>query len=223
MQLPRRQSDVTSTCHPEAHLSCVIALSPSLHALVRLSKYYHNSHWQWTQLLFFGKVTVYLLSVITYSLHVILCNTLNTKKDCVQIYQIHFSITILPWFFSLFILTSFSHSSTPPDAFLATGFHTTLQVLFPLSTPTQKHSHIDFPLCCSHYTSLTSRYISSWISLSLSFSQCHRQSHPRSPSSPIFATRIVSLPRSHFPNLATNWVSPAIKSITTFILEFNVP
>lgn len=60
-----------------------------------------------------------------------------------QIYQIHFSITILPRVFSLFILTSFSHSSTPPDTFLATGFHTTLQVLFPLSTPTQKHSHID--------------------------------------------------------------------------------
>lgn len=36
----------------------------------------------------------------------------------------------------------FSHSSSPPDTFLATGIHTTLQVLFPHSTPTQTQPHV---------------------------------------------------------------------------------
>lgn len=40
---------------------------------------------------------------------------------------------------------------------------------------------------------------------------------------PVIATRIVSTPLSHFTNLSRNWVSPAIRSITTLILEFNVP
>lgn len=38
---------------------------------------------------------------------------------------------------------------------------------------------------------------------------------------PVIAARLVSAPLSHFANLSSNWVSPAMRS-TTLILEFNI-
>lgn len=152
-QPPRWQPDITRTCHPEPLMSCNAALSPSFHTLVsdilaKLSLTVDSAT-------LVGKVTLYLHSVIPYSLHVIPCNIRFYSNS----FAVSFYYAVSPDFFSplVFILTPSSSLAFLIHLlilFLAAGFLLpccSVSVVFSLHTHTYTHSH-RLPLCYSHYT-----------------------------------------------------------------------
>lgn len=167
-----------------------------------------------------GRVTLYLPSVVHHSLHVSLCYMRQHLRSRGEFWSGIFSSltslllsqhTLFPHFlFHLLHLTFFTLLLIlvlPPAYLLAVFSHCSVSVVFSPHT----HTHMLF----AHFPLYI--FLPLPASADESFSQCHH-----SPTGKVIPGCYL-LPQSHFPNSATNWVSPMIKSITTFILEFNVP
>lgn len=133
--------------------------------------------------------------------------------------------------------TFFIFYETPPSPSSSQSFFILLRVLcfcfrpiffFKSSLHINTHTHTFiislFAALATH--SLSSCLIWGWIFLSV-LPLTLKQIHSRLLCSPLpfslFPNQMITLPQSHSPNLATNWVSSVINSITAFILEFNVP
>lgn len=139
-----------------------------------------------------------------YFLHELTCNSLNV---CSRL-----GANVLK---TCNLLCFHSHSVSP-DPFPALRCYTPLCVFFHFFT--SAHT----PRLCD--SGNTSSLFDLLLNLALhSLSLCATGNVIRGRSDfPVIATRIVSAPLSHFANSPSNWVSPAIRSITTLILEFNI-